>query len=321
MLLVLLVHSGFRTFGDVGAYDNSYWGIITLESFSIVCVNVFVLISGYFSIKFKWKSILRLLWICAFYKIISIGVSLVIHAPVAYKSIFVVSSSTWFIATYIGLICLSPILNAFSESASREKLGSVILGLLILQTWYDYIPRSINDFHYGCSILSFCVLYLIARYIHIYGMPKLFRKYGLTIYVGISLLISMTIMIAVNLSFHPRGVSDMLIRYSNPIVILSSIGLFAFFEKLELPSNKVINYIAASTLSVLLFHTSPYCARYVIPWFHELFWAHSGLYTILGWGIVIIGEFFAAIAIDQIRLLIEWGFKTLLGEKKKVVCI
>lgn len=305
MVLVLLVHSGIVAFGDIGKYDSSYWGILVMESFAIVCVNMFVLISGYFSITFKWQSIIRLVWMCLFYTALSIGMSYVMHLPVSYKSFLFVSNSIWFIGTYIGLICCAPFLNAFVEKSSKQQLGGMILVWLIFQAWYDYVPRLINDLHHGYSILSFCLLYLIARYVRIYGMPKLFRKFGLLIYTIISLLISAGLVYAVAKCFHPRGASDLLLRYSNPLVIVASLGLFAFFERLEMPHSKAINYVAVSCLAVLLFHTSPFCARYVTSLFRQLFFDYSGIVVIIGWAGIILGEFLTAVLVDQVRLQIE----------------
>ena len=305
MLLVLLVHSGMVTFGDIGKYDLSYWGILVMESFAIVCVNMFVLISGYFSITFKWQSIVRLVWVCLFYSALSIVMSYVLHIPVSYKSFLFVSNSIWFIGTYIGLICCSPFLNAFVEKSSKQQLGGLILVLLIFQTWYDYVPRLINDLHRGYSILSFCLLYLIARYVRIYGMPKSFRKFGLVIYSCISLLISTALIYAVAAHFHPRGMDDLLLRYSNPLVIAASIGLFAFFERLDMSYSKVINYVAISCIAVLLFHTSPFCVQYVTSLFRQLFYNYSGIIVIIGWGGIVLCEFLAAVLVDQVRLQIE----------------
>ena len=305
ILLVLLVHSGVVSFGDIGKYDSSYRGILIMESFSIVCVNLFILISGYFSISLRWQSVLRLVWICVFYGLISVGMSYLLGFPVSYKSFLFVSGTNWFIATYIGLMLCSPMLNVFAEKATRNQLGYTIIILLAFQTWYDYIPRLMSDFQHGYSILSFSILYLMARYIRLYGMPMIIRKYNIYIYIVISLIISAFLIFSVEYGFHPRGFADLLLRYSNPLVICSAISLFSYFESKKINNSKAINYIALSCVAVFLFHRSSFCVGYVNSLFRDLFFNHSGILVIIGWSGIILGEFFVAVIVDQVRLLIE----------------
>lgn len=61
ILLVLIVHTTRRSLGN----DVSF-GILLLSGFSIIGVNVFVLITGYFSARPKKLSLANLLFICFF---------------------------------------------------------------------------------------------------------------------------------------------------------------------------------------------------------------------------------------------------------------
>lgn len=305
MLFVVMVHSGIVAFGDIKDYDLSYWGILTMQGFAIVGVNVFVIISGYFSVSFKLRSIAKLVWICLFYAIVALGTAYMMNYPIEVKSIFWVSNSIWYIATYIGLLCISPLLNTFISRMDRAKHKALILILIVLQTWYEYVPRLINDFHNGYSILSFMILYLIARYVRLYGFPWFFRKYHIWIYISCSLLIAAGLICAVAFHFHPRGAAYWLLKYDNPLVICSSLGLFAYFEQLQIQNNKVVNYIASSSIAVLLLHTSPCFSHYVVTQFHGIFSQYSGVILVLAWGGIILFEYLVAIAIDQIRLFVE----------------
>ena len=305
MLLVVLVHSGIVAFGDIKQYDLSYWGILTMQGFAIVGVNVFVLISGYFSVSLRLKSIAKLVWICLFYALVACGIAGLLNHPIKPTSIFWVSNSIWYIATYIGLLCISPLLNTYVSRADRSALKALIIILIILQTWYEFVPRLINDFHNGYSILSFMILYLIARYVRLYGLPRVFRRYHIWIYISCSLLIAIGLICAVAFHFHPRGVAHWLLKYDNPLVIISSLGLFAFFEQIQMQNSKTINYIASSCIAVLLLHTSPAFSHYIVSLFHGIFSQYSGLLLVLAWGGIIVSEYVAAIAVDQIRLFVE----------------
>ena len=74
MFLVLIVHSDFLCLGyptlsdlDINPCQIALRGFF--ESISIVCVNLFVLISGYFAIKLRFRSIFSYIYQCLFYSI------------------------------------------------------------------------------------------------------------------------------------------------------------------------------------------------------------------------------------------------------------
>lgn len=305
MLLVVAVHSGIVAFGDIKTYDISYWGILVMQSFSIVGVNIFVLISGYFSVSFKLRSVAKLVWVCFFYAVLSFFACLLLRKQINPMSFFWVSSSIWYIGTYIGLLCFSPILNSSVDKMDKTQFGLLIVVLLMFQTWYEYVPRLIPDFHKGYSIISFMILYLIARYVRLYDFPAFIKKYHIWIYVASSLLISAGLVGAVAFHYHPRGAAQLMLKYNSPLVILSSLGLFAFFAQKEVRCNDVVNRIASSCVGVLLLHTSPVVNDYVVGLFRELFATNAGLVLVLKWGGVLLAEFIVAVVVDQVRLFIE----------------
>ena len=63
IVLVILVHTTFQSLGA----DCSSLGILMLAAFSIIGVDVFVLITGYFSAEPKKNSLANLLFICFFW--------------------------------------------------------------------------------------------------------------------------------------------------------------------------------------------------------------------------------------------------------------
>ena len=71
MFLVLIIHANaFGVKWDALDLDNSLASGITtiaLQSVSCVCVNVFVLISGWFGIRFSWRGLTRFLFQCFFF--------------------------------------------------------------------------------------------------------------------------------------------------------------------------------------------------------------------------------------------------------------
>lgn len=84
-----------------------------IESIAIVAVNVFVLISGYFGIKFKTKGVLRLYLVCFCWGLISYLLYCFLgHHPLD-KAIFgrffaFTHNKWWFIIAYLYLYFAAP---------------------------------------------------------------------------------------------------------------------------------------------------------------------------------------------------------------------
>lgn len=66
IILVLLVHSVFPITGRPFSPNDGNVSALFWEALSIIGVNVFVLVTGYFSTVPKKKSILNILFICLF---------------------------------------------------------------------------------------------------------------------------------------------------------------------------------------------------------------------------------------------------------------
>ena len=109
ILLVMLVHSGFQSLG----WGTAFWDVMLLEAFTIIGVNVFVLITGYFSTEPKKISLINLVFLCFFWMVIKVVISYSLGQHIGLKNFFFITNSNWFIPSYICLLFLTPILNVF----------------------------------------------------------------------------------------------------------------------------------------------------------------------------------------------------------------
>ena len=92
-----------------------------------MAVDVFVLISGWFSIKPKTKSICSFLFQIAFLQILSYAVfvsaGFVEFSKESFKDLMMLKPfQGWFIKAYLLLYIISPVLNTFVENASKRIL-------------------------------------------------------------------------------------------------------------------------------------------------------------------------------------------------------
>lgn len=311
ILLVMLVHTvGSKFEGEVSL------GVDILKAFSIIGANVFILITGYFSVTPKKTSLFNLAFICLFWMIVKLCMSVFTGEPITYNQAFFLTSSNWFIASYIALLFTTPILNIFCNSVNKKVLWEVVMALLIIEIWFDLLPPhpkvSLGSQN-GYSVFSFMILYLLARAIRLHGLPEWFKKISPIVYIGCSLLLG-GIVYAIQLCGY-NNIPSMAFAYSNPIVILSSVAFLLSFEKYSFKS-KFINHMSKSTLAVLLGHTS--IVLLYTTQFRFIYDNYSGMQVIGYWALSIVIVFCASIVIDQIRLFLYKPIEKYVKYKVKI---
>lgn len=180
-------------------------------------------------------------------------------------------------------------------------MGGVIL-LLFAEIWFDWVPPTPMvriGAQSGYSVLSFVILYLLARYIRLYGLPEWFKKYSSLFYIASALLTGLMIHVFV-VTGH-EGAVGLPMAYTNPIVIFSSVAFLTMFERMSFHS-KFINHIAKSTLACLLGHGAIFFLY--TEQFKYIYNNYSGMQLVAYWVLAIALVFVVSIIIDQLRLLL-----------------
>ena len=260
MFMVLISHYfPLRNLGNNFTNGEGY-SMFTYElnSLCIVCVNVFIIISGYFGIKWKWKSFFNYIFQVFFWVIISYVIAILFKweefdTGVLFYKIKSFLSYNYFILSYLGLCLFAPILNAFIDSSNEKQFRYFIIAFYLFSTIFGWILQVSPEIKEGCTYVSFMGLYLIGAYIRKNDI-RLFnfsRWIDLSIYIILGFFLVLITVIAKH-----YGINSSPYGYLNPIVILQSIYLFLFFSKLSIQSN-VINWIASSSFAVFLFHYNP----------------------------------------------------------------
>lgn len=260
MFMVMILHVDYAALGVptvADAQNNALptYSRIFFEILSICSVNTFVLISGWFGIKASWKSLVAFIFQCIF---IAWGIYAIMtfigFIPFSLHNLdatFFVRS--WFVQDYLGLYILTPALNLLIECSKRRHL-QVLVGLLLLEFIYDFLSTGDMLFNSGYSIIHFVLLYLIARYIKLYGIPHFIQKYSLTIFFIVNLLVSIIQFVGIR---HGVTYFFRLGIYSSPAIIFAAICLLITFSKLNF-QNSMINKIATASFAVYLIHTNPF---------------------------------------------------------------
>lgn len=316
--------------GSLAPRDYAAW---LLESFSIAAVNVYVLLSGYFLVetKFRARRLFSLVLQILFYSCL-IPVILVItgRLPVEgltlydiWQCIFPINMNQyWFMSAYVLMFLFTPIMNAAVHAMKKVQLQIVIVLLLIVESLSKtVIPARLTLDNQGYDALWFMVVYLIAAYIRLYGIPFLERKErAAACYVLACLGIYGLLMLIRGMYLATGRFEDFMSSptgYNHLLTIGAAVALFYLFKNWEfgkkesLPAD-VICRIAPLSLGVYLLHEQIY-VRFEWP-----FWLGAdrctSVVSLLGhWAMAILIVMVCGLLVDSLRDILFRGVGKLLA--------
>lgn len=305
MLLIMNLHSFFSleilTWSDVSlgvAFD--YFR----ESLGICAVNAFVLISGYFSIRLKPKSVLSLIfqiyfWILLVYAGLLVVGKLDFRPRDLFARLNCLFNSYGFIWRYLVLMLLSPVLNAFVEKVDRKHLLYFIIIFFSVEAYAEFLKCP--EFNGGYCVMHFCGLYLLGRWLNGCKHIGSWRAGGwyllITVLIAIAALAYKIIGNVESSSF-----KMFMGMYNNPLIVLQSVMLFMCFRDMHF-SNKSVNWVSGSVLAIYLLHMHPDLKHYYYDYTHSLY-NLSCFEHIWKLALLIFAVFVVAIFIDKIRVFL-----------------
>lgn len=269
-LVCMLMVVGCHAIGYVNASDlTGIQGILklTVSQFLLVCVNVFVMISGWFGIKANWKGAAKLLFQVLFCATLCYMVFLALGLPVSFREnlapYLLFGSGYWFVVSYLILYALSPVLNTFAQNASKRDYEFALAAFFLVEFIMGYL-LDVGHFDYGFSPLFFIGLYLLSRYVRLYPSKcfSLAKHYDILIYTTATVLS----IVGFYFGYKLFGMGFHLNHYDSPFAVVASLFFLLFFSKLNI-SSKTINQLAASAFAIYLFHTN----NLVYPYFKKCF--------------------------------------------------
>ena len=324
MFLVLVVHADFYSLSmptPEQTHDSVLPSVVMflIESLSIVCVNCFVLLSGWFGIRPNLKSFSGFIFQCAFFLFGIYAICLIGGwAPLNLKGLatlfLLVDPYDWFIKAYIGLYILSPVLNAFVEHASEKQLKYTLVSFFAFQSVYGWIGSKTAFFLDGYSTISFIGLYLLARYVKLYSprFSKIGKWFDLSIFILTALFGAV---VAYSLQYLDLPAAGRMYLYTSPLVIVGSLSLLLFFSKIKL-QNRFVNWVGASSFAAYLLHANPNIGDpFFKAWIIRTYESTEGVSCLVTIFVFLVFVFVAAILIDQLRLLLWRALLPLIENK------
>lgn len=260
-LLVLIVHlngwmlGGLFDWNDATITPIHKYGQLTIISISCVCVNCFLLISGWFGLKLKFSSIFKI-WttlVCIYLPFYIVEHIWHHHYSIFgyINSIIAFSKESYFVQCYLMLMVFSPALNLLIE---REKKRTILFAItmvsleFLMEHVFQNKSLGINE---GYSLIHFVTMYLVGRSLNQYreNIVKCSKYIWICGYILAACIVGVMQYVGYNKAF----------AYSNPLVIMESIMLFLPFVYYHFRS-KIINTIADSSFSVYIIQvTTPVC--------------------------------------------------------------
>ena len=272
-LMVVTIHIGApatgHVIGSISWMPMKLFANIAHYS-SIPAVNIYILISGYFSYKTNsdYRRILGKalsLWlVLLFYSLAGFLVSCVFYnndfsqGELVNRFFLLSTGEWWFMTNYFCLIFIAPLLNIIITSfTNRDYYIFVIMVAVICMVlpslcgWKDAI-----GINYGYSLIWFIVLYIVGGGIKRFALDKKynwgFRKYILCYFI-------MTLLILVQNMFFGKvlHLSEYAFNHYNSLTIfIQAVFLFLAFLNLKISCrfNRMIIVLSSLSMSVYIFH-------------------------------------------------------------------
>lgn len=217
--------------------------------FLCIAVNLFVLISGYWSIRLTVKNVLNLYFLCLFYNLLAFVVLSYTESNSIkdlVKCFFITKTDNWFFPTYFWLMFFAPICNFCIQSMEINKLR-IVVGLLVFLNVFSGYFAGFNANANGYTVQHLILIYMIGGYIQ-RDVIELKSKICIFGYVLIAVINALLCFFFVKYT-HLNGMY--FFGYNNPLVIVESVLVFLFFKNIQFQS-KSVNSLAKTVVAVLL---------------------------------------------------------------------
>lgn len=273
MYMIVVGHCLFhgRVTAKLGYGTVNYFLSYLIQSFSVVHVNCFVMLAGYFAIgrEFQSRRILRLWRQVVFYSVIIClirGCCAGVTGRDVLTAVLPISARNyWFASVYMGLALLMPFAGMLAAGLSRSQYRYLLVLLGIFFSVNHMIFRADTYGTYSGRDLSwFLFLALLAGYVKLHTrQEKRYFWYGLLGYVLASLGVLASVYLSVELGLEDTGY---FLNYNSPLALAATGSLFLCVKNMPWREGRLDNVIrktAGAAFGVYLIHDN-YLVRYAV---------------------------------------------------------
>lgn len=272
-------------------------------------VPLFVMISGYFGIRFSFKSLASLLARVYLYVI---PISLIFLWPkhpstkdIIENFLVLGNNRLWFVNTYLCLYIVAPLLKPFNTLTAKQR-WVILAGLAFMSFYVGDIKLSDSSLVEGKNLLNFIFLYLIGSMIRIYGnkLSIVSTKLIISIYL-LTAIIPVVSYLSIGSEFITTRVWMLSYPYNSPILIFCCMLLMILFTRISFQSEK-LNWISSSVFAIYLIHAVAWdCIVDILRWIETI--NSNPIFLTLTSLVLTIGVMVVCIGIDKLLSPI-WTF-------------
>lgn len=273
MIMIVMLHTlgHGNALESLNIYSKNFIVSTMFKSLSIVAVNCYVLITGFFGINstFNLRKVFKLYYQILFYSIIIPLIFWALKLQVVnfdsiLRMIFPITMQTWwFISIYMVLYILTPYINKLIKTITRIEYNKLLIILFVVFiVWPSLIIKFRPiDISGGYSLYNFIFLYIVGSYIRIYSI-NISKSISIFVYILSSFLLCVF-----NLAISKMVGSNVgIYNYNFILIFISSVALFLFFKEVNIKSN-FVNKLSSLTLGVYLIHDHVYIRQFIYKFF------------------------------------------------------
>ena len=250
--------------------DAALGTALVFNGFFCIAVNCFILITGFFGLKFKVRGFFKLFFVCAFYSLLGYLIHLYLDGAHLGRSIldyslFALSHSKWwFINCYMVLFFTAPLLNAGINQLTKKEYLRVILLLTIINVYFGFYGGMAGFNQYGYCAAQFVYIYVIGGYLRRFVPTDWAGRKRWTL-LAVSCVFALLVGVVANVETFITHKDLDAFYYNNPLVVAASVSFFLFMSSFRF-HNMVINRLATGVVAVYLFQDQHYIGpRWIYP--------------------------------------------------------
>lgn len=252
ILLILTMHSMAQVDSTDLSPANVYLSHV-VSSVGNIGVSCFILISGYFGVKFKLHRFLQLVLLTTFYTVlVHLFQNGFVFDRSLIKALLVIPLyDNWFITCYLLLMLFAPYLNKFVMDLTKLQYTKL---LAVSVVFFCILPTALNTPWYtvlfgGGKCFTYVIfLYMMGRFLRLHADINIKRSKVLLV---LSLFQTLILVGNIGMEHLLHKSCRVLALDCSPFILGSAICAFYMFKTLCFHS-KSINNISSSVLAVFL---------------------------------------------------------------------
>lgn len=254
MYMIVRIHANMYLYNFyTGSLGNVFNGAV--NGICNTGVTCFILISGYYGIKFDFKKLVKLECMMISYSLLETGVLCFVFPEQmrgaalleqVVKSVLpFISRKYWFYSCYICLFLFSGYIDKLIEKLSQTEFKKLLLTSLLIFSilptvfYFEIIPDN------GKGLVQMLMVYMIGRYIRLYGSWRMTRKKALLIIAVLWVVNGISHELPIALG----GIYHHLCKDNSITNLVIAVVLFGLFKEMSFQS-RLINKVSGCIFAV-----------------------------------------------------------------------